>query len=44
MLPSEETIAAFISFAPNADEGTAFVFLEVRHLYAGRHRAYQPPY
>jgi hypothetical protein len=30
MLPSEDSIANFLSFAPEADEGKAFVFLEVR--------------
>lgn len=32
MLPSKEDIAAFIAFAPDADEGRAFLFLEVRHV------------
>ena len=31
MLPSEDDIANFIAFAPDAGEGKAFVFLEVRH-------------
>jgi hypothetical protein len=31
MLPSPEDIANFITFAPNADEGKAFMFLEVRN-------------
>lgn len=31
MFPSEEDIASFIAFAPEADEGTAFVFLEVHY-------------
>jgi hypothetical protein len=30
MVPSEEDIQNFIAFAPGADEGKAFVFLEVR--------------
>lgn len=30
MVPSEDDIAKFIAFAPDADEGQAFVFLEVR--------------
>jgi hypothetical protein len=34
MLPSEEDIAQFIAFAPGADEGTAFVFLEVKNPYS----------
>lgn len=29
MKPSEESIAEFLSFAPGADERTAFMFLEV---------------
>jgi hypothetical protein len=36
MKPSEEDIANFISFAPDANEGVAFIFLEVsmlRHLH-----------
>jgi hypothetical protein len=32
MLPSEKDIANFIAFAPEADEGKAFVFLEVNVL------------
>jgi hypothetical protein len=31
MLPSEDDIANFIAFAPEAGEGKAFMFLEVRH-------------
>ena len=31
MLPSEDDIANFIAFAPDADEGKAFMFLEVSH-------------
>jgi hypothetical protein len=31
MLPSEDDIANFIAFAPDAGEGKAFMFLEVRH-------------
>jgi hypothetical protein len=30
MLPSEDNIASFLAFAPEADEGKAFMFLEVR--------------
>lgn len=29
MVPSEDDIASFLAFAPEADEGKAFVFLEV---------------
>jgi hypothetical protein len=29
MQPSKENVAEFLSFAPGADEGTAFMFLEV---------------
>lgn len=29
MLPSEEQVAEFLTFAPDAGEGKAFVFLEV---------------
>jgi hypothetical protein len=29
MLPSKDDIAKFIAFAPSADEGKAFMFLEV---------------
>lgn len=29
MVPSQEDIASFIAFAPDADEGKAFLFLEV---------------
>jgi hypothetical protein len=32
MLPSEDDIAKFIAFAPDADEGKAFMFLEVNYL------------
>lgn len=32
MQPSEDDIAKFITFAPEADEGKAFVFLEVRPI------------
>jgi hypothetical protein len=32
MQPSQEDIANFIAFAPDADEGKAFMFLEVSHL------------
>lgn len=31
MLPSEDNIANFIAFAPDADEGKAFAFLEVNY-------------
>jgi hypothetical protein len=31
MLPSEDDIANFITFAPDVGEGKAFMFLEVRH-------------
>lgn len=30
MVPSEDDIANFIAFAPEAGEGKAFMFLEVR--------------
>jgi hypothetical protein len=30
MLPSEDDIAKFIAFAPDAGEGKAFMYLEVR--------------
>ena len=36
MLPSEDNIANFLAFAPEADEGKAFVFLEVSPLAATR--------
>jgi hypothetical protein len=42
MLPSKDDIAKFIAFAPNSDEGTAFMFLEVRHLDAFGRPEYQP--
>lgn len=32
MQPSEKSIAEFLSFAPEAGEGNAFVFLEVQLL------------
>lgn len=31
MLPSKEDIASFVAFAPDAGEGKAFIYLEVRH-------------
>ena len=34
MLPSDDDIANFIAFAPDAGEGKAFMFLEVRHFDA----------
>ena len=30
MLPSKEDVASFLAFAPDAEEGIAFMFLEVR--------------
>ena len=30
MLPSKEDVANFLAFAPDAEEGIAFMFLEVR--------------
>jgi hypothetical protein len=32
MHPSEDDVAKFLAIAPDAGEGTAFVFLEVRYL------------
>jgi hypothetical protein len=32
MVPSEDDIAKFVTFAPNASEGIAFLFLEVKHV------------
>jgi hypothetical protein len=32
MHPSEEDIANFLAIAPDAGEGAAFMFLEVRYL------------
>jgi hypothetical protein len=34
MQPSKEDIANFLAFVPGADEGKAFVFLEVYHFDA----------
>ena len=31
MKPSKEDVANFVAFAPDAGEGKAFVYLEVRH-------------
>lgn len=42
MTPSEDDIKNFIAFAPNADEGKAFVFLEVCHADLLRRLVYQP--
>jgi hypothetical protein len=42
MVPSEDDIANFIAFAPGADEGKAFVFLEVRYLDAFDYLEYRP--
>jgi hypothetical protein len=40
MQPSEEDIANFLAFAPGADEGKAFMFLEVYHLGRTNYPAY----
>ena len=42
MLPSEDDIANFIAFAPDAGEGNAFMFLEVRHPDAFGGPEYRP--
>jgi hypothetical protein len=42
MLPSEDDIANFIAFAPEAGEGKAFIFLEVRRSDAFGRPEYQP--
>lgn len=33
MVPSEDAIAKFVACVPDADDGKAFVFLEVRSSY-----------
>ena len=41
MKPSEEDVANFLAFAPDAGEGKAFVFLEVnRHRAKNWHKPY----
>ena len=42
MLPSKDDIANFIAFAPDAGEGKAFMFLEVRHSDAFGGAEYWP--
>jgi hypothetical protein len=42
MLPSKDDIANFIAFAPDASEGKAFMFLEVRHPDASGRYEYRP--
>jgi hypothetical protein len=42
MLPSEGDIANFLAFAPDADEGKAFVFLEVGNPSAFGLSEYEP--
>jgi hypothetical protein len=42
MLPSEDDVANFIAFAPEAGEGKAFMFLEVRHSDAFGRPEYRP--
>jgi hypothetical protein len=42
MVPSEDDIAKFIAFAPSADEGKAFMFLEVRPPHSFGGPEYQP--
>jgi hypothetical protein len=42
MLPSKEDIATFIAFAPDVDEGRAFMFLEVRDADAFGRPEYRP--
>jgi hypothetical protein len=41
MLPSEDDVANFIAFAPDAGEGKAFMFLEVRHSDTFGHPEYR---
>jgi hypothetical protein len=42
MLPSQDDVAKFLTFAPGADEGKAFMFLEVRQPDASDRLKYQP--